>query len=690
MTKDRAKSDNAPPSAPQTAATLVHDLKNLLNPIALFAQVAQRGLERDRKAEALESIAEIRELVVQAARALDGASRTARRLDSSRSQDLIALLPDAVIAVDSAGVVTSANPRALSLFGYSSDELIGAKVELLLPESARVAHVQRRQDFEHAPRLRPMGNGLLLSARHKDGREVPVEIMLRPTDGGTIAVVRDVSERRAVDREVRRWREVFIRASTAIAISQGATLLDVNTAYAALHGYAREELVGKPLEQILAPCDRERVAAIFRGESGAHMTFEASHLRKDGGTFPAAIETTHIQGGEGGEITVAFVHDKSLQKELERTREDYLGFMSHDLRNPLSNVVLSARSLSRRLQAAGDAEGRHEADVILHSASSIDAMIREFLDVAYLESDRVELEREPTDLVDLVRSAIDRTLSTSVRPRVTLEECAPLVTSVDRFRIERVVVNFVTNAIKYSDGAVSVHVDTNGSEAAVSVSDNGRGIAPEDLPRVFEKFHRTRSAKAEREGFGLGLYICRRIAEQHGGRVSVESVVGRGSTFKLTLPFDATDTREAAPRGPRARTPAASAPAAASAKLAGKRVLLVEDEPDALASLGRLLRFEAIEVAEASDGLAALALVQSFRPHVVVLDLEMPGMGGAELLTRLSATQPDLATVIMTGFSEHDRRVLSLRDEHRSGFVAKPVDVDRLLSVLGTLIPSDE
>jgi CheY-like chemotaxis protein/anti-sigma regulatory factor (Ser/Thr protein kinase) len=317
-------------------------------------------------------------------------------------------------------------------------------------------------------------------------------------------------------------------------------------------------------------------------------------------------------------------------------------------------------------------------------------MIREFLDVAYLESDRVELEREPTDLVDLVRSAIDRTLSTSVRPRVTLEECAPLVTSVDRFRIERVVVNFVTNAIKYSDGAVSVHVDTNGSEAAVSVSDNGRGIAPEDLPRVFEKFHRTRSAKAEREGFGLGLYICRRIAEQHGGRVSVESVVGRGSTFKLTLPFDATDTREAAPRGPRARTPAASAPAAASAKLAGKRVLLVEDEPDALASLGRLLRFEAIEVAEASDGLAALALVQSFRPHVVVLDLEMPGMGGAELLTRLSATQPDLATVIMTGFSEHDRRVLSLRDEHRSGFVAKPVDVDRLLSVLGTLIPSDE
>lgn len=235
---------------------------------------------------------------------------------------------------------------------------------------------------------------------------------------------------------------------------------------------------------------------------------------------------------------LAVCRDVTELRALERLKQDYVSLISHDLRNPLSAILIMAEVLQNRpeQQCSGDSAG------YLHSiqceAERMDAMIRDLLESARLESGGVGLRRAPTDLLGLVTVLRERIGRDSARVHVrTDREGAISHVPADSARLERVIMNLVTNALKYSapGSPVTIRVEPAPGEVRVSVADQGCGIASGDLPHVFDRFFRvTRSDHTE--GVGLGLYISRMIVQEHGGRIWAESVVGEGSTFTFTLP----------------------------------------------------------------------------------------------------------------------------------------------------------
>jgi two-component system, OmpR family, phosphate regulon sensor histidine kinase PhoR len=233
--------------------------------------------------------------------------------------------------------------------------------------------------------------------------------------------------------------------------------------------------------------------------------------------------------------------DITERKEAEQFRQQYVGLVSHDLRNPLNAIVLSAKQLELTLKESEHARELSVVGRILQSSKRIDTMIRDLLDCMKLESADVVLRREPVDIGALVQGLVEL-VPREQRDRLALRlpHDRPC-TLADPVQIERVVDNLISNALKYSDPPepVEVEVVCRPLELAISVSDHGVGIAEPHIRRLFDRFYRVPGTVAE--GLGLGLYIARLIVQRHGGRFEVESEPGRGSRFQFTLPLEATE-----------------------------------------------------------------------------------------------------------------------------------------------------
>lgn len=476
-------------------------------------------------------------------------------------------IPDAVVVVSAQGRIVQVNANAEVLLGYERGELRGRHVEVIVPERFRADHVAQRQGFQEAPRNRAMGAGKQLCARHKSGREVPVEIMLSPgVAGSVVAVVRDITKRR----------------------------------------------------------------------------------------------------------------------EVERLRDEYLGYISHDLKNPLSIITLHARLLARKLAARDlDDEGR-AVEIIAQAAAFIEKMVRELLEMSYLEVEDAHIHKEPTKLERFLEAVLERTVSTPDRARVKLDILSPATAWVDVVRIERVVVNFVQNALKYapSDSAIIIRLEARGDMAVVSVTDEGPGLTSEEASYVFDKYRRTQRA-GTRDGLGLGLYLCQKIVEAHDGKIGVESKPGEGSRFFFEVPMT---------RGTRKESPATAKPLPIEddfrSRLRGTHVLIVDDEANAVSALAELLRDEGIVVTTATSGAQALEKIGAYRPDAAVLDVEMREMSGLVLLQRLRQLVPNVPAVFMTGYMEHHAGISLALATSGAAYIGKPVDVDELLRTLGRILPT--
>lgn len=240
---------------------------------------------------------------------------------------------------------------------------------------------------------------------------------------------------------------------------------------------------------------------------------------------------------DGRLVRMEVAIDITDRKAADEFRDQYVGLVSHDLRNPLNGILLHAQVLRRSLQARGTADETESIETVISSAKRMNAMIDDLLETTRLESGKIELRTLSVDLREWAANALGL-VSTGDRGRVELvRSTAPLVVLADASRLDRVLENLLSNALKYSaEGPVTVTARREGDEAIVSVKDEGRGIAAEDLPRVFDRFYRARTA-GQVHGLGLGLYTARLIVEAHGGRVWVESEVGRGSTFHFAIPL---------------------------------------------------------------------------------------------------------------------------------------------------------
>ncbi|HEX6816976.1 MAG TPA: PAS domain S-box protein [Ktedonobacterales bacterium] len=513
---------------------------------------------------------------------------------------IVEMAPDAIVVVDNDGHIMLVNRQAEAHFGYTREELLGATIELLVPERFQDIHAQHRAHYNAAPRTRPMGIHLELYGRRKDGTEFPVEISLAhlPTSEGhlVIATVRDVTQRKLLEQalhiaeqqaravaeaQLKRLQTILEELPSGICLVQGADARLALANRAMTDVWGAEWLVGQPILEFLVangiqvlqlngkPLPPHRLVALRATHDGEAVRQHQQIVRHpDGTTLPVVVNAVPLdpvllgdllparQSREPEPVALIVYQDVSALKEAERVKDEFVALAAHELRNPMAAL----KGFATMLQQGGTRpENGYEAEVaelqadavteIQRATDRLVALTDDLLDVTRVQAGRLELHLEPHDLIALSRRVARRLAVTTDRHTIAVHaEADYLVANIDVRRMEQVVTNLLNNAIKYSPegGAITftLREDPPGS-AEVCVSDPGIGIPQAEQGRVFARFARAANAQAHGiHGTGLGLYLCRELVERHGGQIWFESTEGQGSTFSFSLPLVVEDGEE--------------------------------------------------------------------------------------------------------------------------------------------------
>jgi PAS domain S-box-containing protein len=363
-----------------------------------------------------------------------------------------------------------------------------------------------------------------------------------------------------------------------------------------------------------------------------------------------------------------------------RARDNILALVSHDLRNALSTIGLSVGMLQRAGAEGQPDLSQRQLDLIQTSVSQMSRLIDALLHAATIEAGTFSVmpRREETlSLVDeAVRGVEPLAMSKMIDLSLSAEPQLPAVFG-DRLRIIQVLTNLLCNAVKFvpEGGQIRVRVTAEHGEVHFAVTDNGPGIAAEHLPHLFERFWK---GKAEsRGGIGLGLYIASGIVAAHGGRIWAESKLNVGSTFHFTLPI-----ANAVEHGTESTAEAAHTPRG----LSGRRVLIVDDEANAVSALAALLTEEGIETIEATSAEQALTRTVGRPLDLVLLDVEMPGMSGVALLRQLRRSHPRLPALIISGVEPGDESLKEPLETQSVAYLPKPLQINQLLATISQLL----
>jgi len=368
-----------------------------------------------------------------------------------------------------------------------------------------------------------------------------------------------------------------------------------------------------------------------------------------------------------------FGRQEAARAEAEaanRTKDEFLAMLGHELRNPLGAISSAAHVLSRT--AGGHTATMRASEIIGRQVQHLSRIVDDLLDVSRVVAGKIALRLQPVDLGEVARRVTTLHGGPAGSRHVVSVHTAPAWVSADPTRLEQVLTNLLANAVKYTPagGEITVTVQRDGDHAVLSVRDTGVGIRPELLPRVFDLFVQAdRSLERSAGGLGIGLTLVRQLAQLHGGTVEASSAgPGRGSTFTVRLPIIAgpPDTDDTA-------GPAAAGPA--------RRVLVIEDNDDAREMLRNVLVLLGHEVHEAHDGASGIEQARRVRPDAALIDIGLPGIDGYEVARRIRSELPGARLAAVTGYGQPEDRERALAagfDEH----LVKPVDPDQLQRVL--------
>ena len=481
-----------------------------------------------------------------------------------------------------------------------------------------------------------------------------------------------------------RYTEVFDFAPIGYAVlDAGGQIREINHAGASLLGAERGRLVGKRLAAYIAPgglaafsalLDQARAASrsvqaeleLCRGDHIWLARVTAAVLPRGDGTLLVAFEDVT----EARRKEVELARSEAALREANRRKDEFLAMLSHELRNPLAPIQTCISTL--RL---GDPRSEPESrmlDMIERSANHLARLVEDLLDVMRITSGKIQLQLIPVELVGLVASAVADARLVFERRKLQLETRLPageLWTRGDPVRLTQVLSNLLTNAQKFTPegGQVTVSLDRIDARAEIRVRDTGCGVESSQIPSLFEPFvQAAQGLDRSRGGLGLGLAVARGLVELHGGRIALHSDgPGRGAEVAFDLPVEL-------PNRFAERSPAA-APATS------RRVLIIEDHPDAADSLEALLTIEGHEVRTAGDGTAGLELVRTLDPEVVLCDLGLPGMDGFAVARAIRSDPAlrDRRLVALSGYAQPDD-VARSRSAGFDSHLAKPATLARL------------
>ena len=498
---------------------------------------------------------------------------------------------------------------------------------------------------------------------------------------------------KALQESETRLQALFANAAVGIAeLSPDGRFQLANDALCRLLGEPREKLLTSTMRDVTHAEDRDDVEGLLRRlMRGELETFsgERRFVRRDGETIWVKLSITVARDEHQLPRGVAVIEDVTERKhaeedlrEADRRKDEFLATLAHELRNPLAPIRNSLHIF--RMVGIKDPTVERVAEMMERQVEHMVRMVDDLLEVSRISRGKIELRKERVELASVLRTAVDASLPLIEGAKhkfvVNLpEESLPL--DADPVRLSQVFANLLNNAAKYTPegGEIAMTVTAESGVAIVCVRDNGEGIPPGMLNRVFNMFTQVNTGVRAQGGLGIGLTLARTLVHLHGGTIEAHSEgKGKGCEFTVRLPLAA----------PVLVAPADPAAAASSEPLKLKRVLVVDDNRDAADSLGMLLQFLGAEVMVVHDGPSALDAMKSFKPAVILLDIGMPEMNGLEVARRVreDPTHGPVVLVALTGWGQREDR----RRTHEAGFdyhLVKPADVGTLQNILAVREP---
>jgi two-component system CheB/CheR fusion protein len=472
-----------------------------------------------------------------------------------------------------------------------------------------------------------------------------------------------------------------------------------------MFGYALEEIVGEHFRRLFVPEDRASgmpEQELQGAREHGRALDERWHLRKDGSRFYCSgITTTLVEGNTQGFAKIA--RDLTERRLLERQREDlleaekqvrvqleaaqalrneFLAVMSHELKNPLNLIMVSAELIGRSPEVQVAPRLSRAVDTIRRTVQAQAQIIDDLLDLSRLQTGKLRLTRSPVKWQPIIQRITEALRTDAQTKQLSLiVETEDLAIFADVVRVEQIFWNLVSNALKFTPpgGTVHVRLTRDGPWALLEVQDTGRGIEPSLLGRVFEMFQQGDHKPSTRHdgGLGIGLALVKSLAELHGGSVEADSEgPGKGAVFRVRLPLLEGALGSEAP----------GFQLVSRQDLAGRRILLVDDDLHTVETLGELLSAEGAKVTIAKSAQAALEAAKQGEFDLVVSDIGMPGMDGLELITRLRKLPHagQWLAIAVTGFGRPE----DVQKSKAAGFdlhLNKPVSLEILSEALARL-----
>ena len=481
-----------------------------------------------------------------------------------RYRGLLEAAPDAMVVVNQGGEIVLLNVQAENQFGYRRDELLGQKVTNIIPEGFAERLVADGLRSAADALAQQIGTGIELTARRNDGSEFPIEIMLSPLESAegilVTAAIRDITVRKEAEKHLAqmegRYRGLLEAAPDAmVVVNRRGEIVLLNVQAERQFGYHRDELVGQKMKNIIPEGFAERLISDgLRSPEDALAQkigtgIELIGRRKDGSEFPIELMLSPLESAEGVLVTAA-IRDITTRKtaethllrkveELNRSNEELGQFAyiaSHDLQEPLRMVASYTQLLSRRYKGKLDSDADEFIAFAVDGAGRMQRLIQDLLAYSRVGTKGSDLLDTPSE--DALQQAL-------INLKETIRESGAMITHdpmpavmADDMQLTQLFQNLVGNAIKYQGtGVPHIHISAARNmekKWVFSVKDSGLGIDPQYFDKIFGMFQRLHK-REEFAGTGIGLAICKKIVERHGGTISVESQPGQGSTFRFTL-----------------------------------------------------------------------------------------------------------------------------------------------------------
>jgi PAS domain S-box-containing protein len=625
---------------------------------------------------------------------------------------IIENLQDPFYRADMNGVFTFLSPASERVAGYRPEEGVGRKIEEFYFDPVE------RGEFLRLLLRDGYVNDFQARLRHKNGGTVWVSTSARvyeDKDGapaGVEGIARDITDRKKVEIALRdseeRYRTLCENSLAGICLHQDDKILYVNEQAATNFGYSVEELLGRSIWDFVAPEDHEMtkryVAARLLGEP-APLQYEFRVLAKSGEVRWVEVRAAPAEN-DGRPATMAIILDitdrmrreeelceaKATAETANRAKSEFLANMSHELRTPLNAIIGFSELLETPVLGDLNEKQKEGVNEIISAGRHLLHLINDVLDLARIESGRIELEISNVNVGELLQGCLSMITGQALKKRIFLKlnvdnDLEGAEIPFDKGKVKQVTCNLLSNAVKFTPqgGSICVEASKTGHNLTVGVSDTGIGIKLEDHPQLFQRFTQLDSTLARRyQGTGLGLALSKSLVELQGGRIWAESEgIGRGCTFRFRIPLQEPNGRAQNPIAKELVNQDVAIEINDTMSIPLKKILVVEDDPASMKLVADILGAHGYEALRAVNAEEGLHLAETQTPTLILMDISLPGLDGlaaTQFLKRNPKTRdiPIIAVTAHAMVGDEERALSAGCDE----YLSKPISWKLLLEII--------